>query len=125
MVAVSKTASALTLVGSKFFQKSSGYSATVTYCGTSANSVFVTSSTLVSAGWSKGLPPCQQEVAPSLSFESASSYLRYNAQIKDKESEFDNPQIVTKTEIEYSCSFAGGCLYDVEMKGLASSLENS
>lgn len=59
VIAVSKTeeGTGLTLIGSKFYTED--YTASVIYCGVTADSVVVSSASLANAVWNKGLPPCQ------------------------------------------------------------------
>ena len=142
--AVSKSAETLSFTGSNFF--ASAYTAVAKYCGATADSVSIDSATQVTATWTKGVPPCQASVAPateakgsdadpapvdkpvqtdpktipSLDFVQTSSGIVYSAQIS---ATVENPQPASNSMPAYQCSFAGGCIYDVEMQGLATSLK--
>lgn len=74
-IAVSRADNGLTLIGSKYF--TSDYTASVVYCGVTADSVVINSETLIDATWNKDLPPCQKKVAPILSFQSTTSDLMH------------------------------------------------
>ena len=114
---VAKSEQGLRLRGANFFTE--GYAARVSYCGIQADVTEIDSSTQVRANWTKGLPPCQDPAKPSLDFESRTSGISHSSRVKPS---LANIQPVSNSLPEYTCSFAGGCLYDVEMQGLSSLL---
>jgi hypothetical protein len=142
VAAATKSAQTLSFSGSNFF--ASGYTAVAKYCGATADSVSIDSATQVTATWTKGVPPClvpapaaatkdparrlaadellaDPKTIPSLDFVQTSTGIVYSAQYTNAAG-VANPQPASNSG-SYQCSFAGGCLYDVEMPGLATALK--
>jgi hypothetical protein len=89
--------------------------------GVEADSVIVSSPELLTATWSKGIPPVTEE-SIKLWFQNTENYVElYYAKTSDIT--FSIELSITPEVTEQSCSFAGGCMFYVQGSGLATMME--
>jgi len=118
-VAMANTNDKIIFTGTNFFTAS--YTAHVSYAGVPATSVAIDSATQVTATWTKGVPVASAAAVPTLYFNETSSDLIHYASIPTTAT-VANALSVTQSTAAVSCSFAGGCLYEVTAGGVASLL---
>jgi hypothetical protein len=99
-----------------------GYTASVSLGGVKADTVSVDSATQVTATWTKGVPVLSTPTSPVLSFTHDTSSHVHNAATSEV---VTNIVSVSGSSPSLSCSFAGGCLYEVSASGLASQLKHN
>jgi len=102
------------LTGTDFF--TSGYYANASFATIRADTVTVDSPTQVTAAWSKGLPPMDSDT-PSLYFDLKDTATTHYAQSLTA---VPNPILISSSSQGLKTSFAGGQVYQVQSKGLAS-----
>ncbi|CDW80878.1 ipt tig domain containing protein [Stylonychia lemnae] len=97
-----------------------GYLATVKFQGLEADLVTIDSDSQVSATWNHGVPLSANPVAPILVFSSLiSSSIKHTA---SGTATISNTFSQTSINQNVDCSFAGGCLLQINQPGLASTL---
>lgn len=115
-----KTSKTIAFTGTDFY--TTGYTANASFAGIKADSVVVASATSATATWNRGVPLAAAATAPDLWFESTTTEEKYWAQMG---ATVANPLSVTASSSAVSCSFAGGCRFEVTASGLASQLHHN
>jgi len=105
------------LTGTNFF--TSGYDASLKVAGAEASTVTITSDTEISASWDHGIPALVDPAALNLTFHATDSGLVHGA---SSAVTLENPISVTDSSSDLSCSFAGGCSYQITANGLTTLL---
>ena len=96
--------------GTNFF--TTGYSALATFHGIAADTVTVDSATQVTATWTHGLPLVATPAIPALGFQHTTDGFVYNASQTGAQPVANALSLVSSTSSP-SCSFAGGCAYEL------------
>jgi len=120
---LSSTNDQIVFTGTDFF--TSAYSAHASFAGVPATSVSIDSATQVTATWVKGVPVASTSASPSLYFNSSSSEDLLHYASVPAAATVTNTLSMTQSSTAVSCSFAGGCLYEVAATGLASLLASN
>ena len=98
-----------------------GFPAQVSYINIMADTVTVDSDTQVTGVFTNGIPLSQSGKAPVLFFkDSASAASHWAASIAT----ITNPVTVSALNSQVQCSFAGGCLIQVNQPGLLTNIMN-
>lgn len=105
--------------GTNFFLESDGYKAFVSYGGAMADEVIVSSDKKVKAKWNLGLPPLGTDLAPKLWFDKDGTQERYYAKVEGK---IKKDLTIVGASSDLSCSFAGGCEFQIDADGLSTIL---
>jgi len=119
----------ITFTGQNFF--TSGYTPKAQFNGVDADEVTIDSVTTVTAKWNKGVPTTGAATAPKLWFVKASRRLLAASDDSPLQhyatnaATLENPLEITASTSGLSCSFAGGCNYEVTAKGLSTLLTDS
>lgn len=114
----SKTSTTIVFTGTNY--DISGYTATAIFGGIAADSIVVDSASQVTATFTKGVPVVSADTAPVLTFTNGA--LEYYSATS---SNLANTISVTASTSGLTCSFAGGCTYEVTAEGLTSVLQNN
>lgn len=112
--------STITLTGANF-QQISGSTVDVYIAGVKADSVTVGSDSSITAQFSLGVP-IADGAKPKITFLEGSSSAVYNADPTTVT--LTNAMALSSSSSGLQCSFAGGCLYEVQAPGLAQLLKN-
>jgi hypothetical protein len=110
--------STVTLTGTDFFTGAE-YSGEVKFSGVKADTVTLDSATTVTAKWNMGVP-VNNEAIPSLIFKKTSSEEYFSKSMVS----LKNPLSLSGSSQSLSCSFNGGCLYEIQAKGLSTLLKD-
>ena len=110
--------STVVFIGTDF--KTTGFSGLASFNGISASAVNVDSNTQATATWALGVPIVASTTKPELRFKQDDSKVVYNANML---AEFSNIFALTSTTQGLTCSYAGGCEYEVVANGLATMLK--
>jgi len=115
------SANSITFTGTDFFETE--YATTVEFGGVKADNVTVESATSIIAKWTKGVPVVANATAPILFF------VKLNTTDDMSVIHFASGQInitnaldITAASTDLSCSFSGGCPFEVSAKGLSTLL---
>jgi len=115
--------------GTDFF--TSSYTAKVTYGGVVSSSVSINSATELVATFDLGVPIVRVGAKPDVMFESDAT-TTYNTRVVQSTTHFAYNEDVEMTNLyaalstpsSTTCSFKGGCLYDIPASGLTNTLSN-
>lgn len=107
----------MVLTGTDFIL-TTDYDAFVTFASVSADTIIVDSGTQITAQWSKGLPPVNNDTA-SLYFSSTTSISNLTHYAQNTQF-VQNPIVIQSSSNALTTSFAGGSVYQVQATGLAS-----
>jgi hypothetical protein len=119
----------ITFTGKNFF--TTGYTGKARFNGIVADELTVKDGTTAVAKWNKGIPVTTAVSVPELWFvksggrrmltTTTESPLEHHA---TNTLTLENPLKITASTSGLSCSFAGGCNYEVSAKGLSTLLKN-
>ena len=129
--AVAKSdSSTIAFTGTGFF--TAGYDAKASFGGHEATAVVVASATSATATFAKGIPTVSAAEAPKLWFVKTTRRRALAAVADTKETHYasntqtlDNALAVTTSSTGLSCSFAGGCLFEITASGLATQMASN
>jgi hypothetical protein len=121
----------ITFTGTGFF--ATGYDGSASFNGIWADTVTITDATTVVAKWTKGVPTIAAEAAPQLRFTKKATGGRRLLTATDSPLQhyatntvkLGNVLSVTGSTSGLECSFAGGCNYEVNAKGLSTLLKDA
>ena len=122
MTAYAVSADTIEFTGTSF-DFSSDYTPSAEFSGIPADSVTVNSATSTTATFTLGVP-FATNVAPALSFKKSGSSEKVFA-IVDRATSLTNALSVSSSTTGLTCSFAGGCEYEITAPGLSNVLKNS
>jgi hypothetical protein len=119
--AIIDTASTIKLIGTNFL--STGYKTSVEFSGVEADTVTVESDTSIVAKWIKGVPVAANATAPILSFEKLNTTDNMSVvHFASGDVKIANALEITAASKDLTCSFNGGCEFDITAKGLSTLL---
>ena len=113
----------MTLIGANF--PTSGFTAEAIFYGIASTSAIITDASTVTATWALGVPVTTKptaSISPVLKFTETATGFVYFATI-DAAAAMANSVAITSMTPGVTCSFAGGCLYEVNAPGLASTIK--
>ena len=111
------SASTIQITGTDFFE--SGYQTTVEFGGVVADNVTVSKTSIV-AKWTKGVPVVANATAPIVSFEKLNTTdLMSVTHFASGKINIANALEITAATTDMTCSFNGGCPFEVSAKGLS------
>jgi hypothetical protein len=113
--------STITFTGTGFY--TSGYTALSSYSGIDADTVTVVSANEVKAVWNLGVPVQAADTKPLLSFKKDADTILFASH--SETAILKNALSLTGSSTGLTCSFAGGCLYELQAAGLSSLLKNN
>jgi hypothetical protein len=115
------SASTIQFTGTDFFE--SGYLNTVEFGGVKADNVTIESATSIVAKWIKGVPVVVNATAPILFFEKLDTTDQMSVvHYASGQVNISNALEITAASTDLTCSFNGGCPFDVSAKGLSTLL---
>lgn len=111
------SASTIQITGTDFFE--SGYQTIVEFGGVTADNVTVSATSII-AKWIKGVPVVANATAPILSFEKLNTTdLMSVTHFASGKINIANALEITAATKDSTCSFSGGCPFEVSAKGLS------
>jgi len=112
------SASTIQITGTDFFE--SGYQTSVEFGGVKADDVTVESATSIVAKWIKGVPVVANATAPILFFEKLNTTDNMSVtHFASGQINISNALEITAASSDLTCSFSGGCPFEVSAKGLS------
>lgn len=115
------SANSITFTGTDFFETE--YATTVEFGGVKADNVTVESTTSIIAKWTKGVPVVANATAPILFFEKLNTTDDMSViHFASGQINISNALDITAASTDLSCSFSGGCPFEVSAKGLSTLL---
>ena len=115
------SAGTIQITGTDFFE--TDYQTTVEFGGVKADDVTIESATSIVAKWIKGVPVVANATAPILFFKKLNTTDKMSVvHYASGQINISNALEITAASKDLTCSFNGGCPFDVTAKGLSTLL---